>query len=260
MKLVLLTIAAAAALASSAASAQSHDDVNSANNPLTPQVGLSLQDQWTGRLYGSDDETNAALLRATVPNKLFGIGQIFRATLPVVTAPDPTGGNRTGLGDLNLLDIVPFKAGGIELGIGPQLTMPTASDDVLGKGKWQAGLAGVIVTTHRWGLAGALVTWQHSFAGDSDRATQSAVTAQPVLIYNLPEGWYLRSSATWNFDLARNEYAIPVGAGLGRVVVLPDKTTINAFIEPQWTLAHDGIAQPQFQVFAGVTVQFPLHR
>jgi hypothetical protein len=254
---VIRCLAAVSCAAILVANAQSHEDVNSANNPLTAKVGWSVQDQWGAKLYDTDEDTNAVLLRATVPHKLFGKGQIFRATLPVVTAPDPTGGGKTGVGDLNLLDIVPFLAGGIELGIGPQLTVPTASDDLLGKGKWQAGVAGVIVAPQKWGLAGALVTWQHSFAGASDRPTQSGVVVQPVLIYNLPDGWYLRSSATWNFDLAHDVYAIPVGAGLGRVVVLADKTTINAFIEPQWTVAHDGAGQPKFQVYAGITVQLP---
>jgi hypothetical protein len=76
--------AAAMALAPARAAAQSHEDVNKANNPLTPTLGLNLQDQWAPKLYGSDADTNALLLRGTLPHKLFGTPQIVRATMPGV--------------------------------------------------------------------------------------------------------------------------------------------------------------------------------
>jgi len=48
--------AVVAALAPTWSAAQSHEDVNEANNPLTPTIGLNLQDQWAPKLYGSDAE------------------------------------------------------------------------------------------------------------------------------------------------------------------------------------------------------------
>jgi hypothetical protein len=190
---------------------------------------------------------------------LGGVPQIVRATLPIETAPD-AGGNKTGLGDLNLIDLALFKKAGLAFGFGPQLTIPTATDSLLGTGKWQAGLAAVAIAPKSWGLFGALVTWQHSFAGQSDRPTQNHLTTQPFFIYNLPQGVYLRSTAAWNFDLADNSYVIPIGAGVGKVFIQSDGTTINVFAEPQWTIAHEGAGQPVFQVFAGVNFQFPIKK
>ncbi len=238
--------------------AQSAEDVNAANNPLTPKITLNLHDQWAPRLYDlPDDYTNAVLFRGVLPHKLGGSPQILRFTMPVSTVP-AADGTTTGAGDLNLFNLWLFKAGALEVGVGPQLTAPTASKDETGTGKWQAGLAGVLIAPQTWGLLGALVTWQHSFAGDSDRPTQNNLSAQPLAMYNLPEGFYLRSTATWNFDLERHHYAIPIGAGVGKVWILGDGQSINAFIEPQWTVAHDGVGQPQFQVFAGVNYQFTI--
>lgn len=238
----------------------SADDMNAANNPLTPTIGANLQNQYVGRAYGMDDgDSNAALLRGTLPHKLFGMPQILRATLPLVTTPNiaADGGRYNGVGDLNLFDLFLFKEGGVELGFGPQLTVPTASRDQTGTGKWQAGFAGVVMAPQKWGLLGGLVTWQKSFAGDSDRAPQDNFTAQPFVIYNLPEGWYLRSSATWNFNLRNGDYAIPLGIGAGKIWKM-GKTTYNIFAEPQWTVAHQGDGQPQFQVFLGLNLQFPM--
>ncbi|MFZ4284993.1 hypothetical protein [Variovorax sp. HJSM1_2] len=122
--------------------AQAHpsgDDMNAANNPLTPTIGANLQDQYVGRSYGlGDADSNALLFRGTLPHKLFGMPQILRATMPMVTTADTplAGGRYTGAGDLNLFDVFHFKAGGVEVGVGPQLTIPSASRDQTGTGKW----------------------------------------------------------------------------------------------------------------------------
>ncbi|MDM0032247.1 hypothetical protein QTI33_08900 [Variovorax sp. J22P271] len=213
-----------------------------------------------GRYYGLDDaDGNAFLLRGTLPHKLFGAPQLLRATFPVVTSPDSdlTGGRHTGVGDLNLFDLFLFKEGSVELGIGPQLTIPTASRDETGTGKWQGGFASVVIAPQKWGLLGGLLTWQKSFAGDSDRPSQHNASMQPFVIYNLPKGWYLRSTATWNFNLQNGDYAIPIGIGAGKVWK-GQGVTYNLFAEPQWTAAHEGNGQPKFQVFFGLILQFPL--
>ncbi len=236
----------------------SSDDINKSNNPLTPAVGLNLQNYYTGSYYGlGDSDANTMLLRSTIPHKLFGQPQILRVTAPMVTSPDEPSESTTGLGDVNVFDIFLTKMFDVEVGIGPQFTLPTATDDKLGTEKWQAGAALAVIDPQAWGLIGGLVTYQHSFAGEEDRATQNAVQAQPFLIYNLANGFYARSSASWNFDAARGDYFIPVGAGGGKVWKLDGGSNINLFLEPQWTLLHEGVA-PQFQLFAGLNFQFHL--
>jgi len=239
--------------------APSNEDMNASNNPLSPMLGANLQNQYVGSYYGLEDkDSNAVLFRGILPHKLFGAPQILRATLPVATTPDlPPDGRTTGVGDLNLFDIFITKIGGVELGVGPQLTLPTASEDATGTGKWQAGIATMAIAPNPWGLIGGLVTWQHSFAGDDDRRTQNNLQAQPFFIYNLPEGWYVRSTATWTFDLDLETYYVPLGAGVGKVWKV-GKDTVNLFAEPQWTVMHHGDGVPRFQVFMGVNLQFPL--
>ena len=61
-----------------------------------------------------------------------------------------------------------------------------------------------------------------------------------------PQGWYLRSTGTWTVDFEQDRYAIPLGAGVGKVVVLESGTTVNVFAEPQLTVADDGAGQPRF--------------
>jgi len=237
----------------------SSEDVNNSNNPLHPALGFNIQDSYTGSFHGLEDsDANSVLLRGIVPHKLFGAPQIMRATLPVATSPDEPLGSTTGLGDLNLFNIFIFKENDIQLGIGPQLTIPTADDDrTLGTEKMQLGGAGVVIAPQDWGLLGTLVTWQHSIGGSRFRETQNALQTQPFFIYNFPMGFFFRSTAIMNFNFEDGSYFIPVGTGFGKVWKLKGGTTINLFTEPQWTLWHDDIA-PKFQLFSGINLQFPL--
>jgi len=107
---VAVLIAATVLLLGRSAAAQqaSAEDVNAANNPLTPKITINFRDQWAPELCDVDEGSNAFLFRGLVPHKLGGIPQLFRYTLPAVTAPDATGDTVTGLGDLNLIELFPF--------------------------------------------------------------------------------------------------------------------------------------------------------
>jgi hypothetical protein len=74
-----------------------------------------------------------------------GLGFFAGLTLPFIeTVPVPPGigGNdrRSGFGDIQLGGIVgPKRLSGFVFGVGPTFIFPSASDDALGQGKWQAG-------------------------------------------------------------------------------------------------------------------------
>lgn len=241
-----------------AQAAVSTDDSNKSNNPLNPAPGLNFQNYYSPDFYDSDYQRNDLLLRGTLPlppNAVVPVPQLLRATLPV-SSVDTGAQSKSGMGDFNIFDIFLVKGGDLQLGVGPLFTAPTASDDLLGTGKWQGGLAAVAIKPSAAGLLGGLVQWQSSFAGDEDRADVQTLTAQPFIIYNLPEGWYLRSTGTWTFDMANNHHYIPVGAGGGKVWKA-GSIILNGFVEPQWTVAHDdGGVQPRFVVFAGLNLTF----
>ncbi|AMW83603.1 hypothetical protein ACI2KL_15060 [Pseudomonas yamanorum] len=248
----------ASVLPAISAQADNADTANKSNNPLNLAPGANLQDYYTPKLFDTNAHTNDMLLRGTLPvapSDFIGVPQLLRATLPISTRPDPHSGYTTGVGDLNLFDIFLLKTEGVQLGIGPQITAPTAEHDELGTGKWQAGLAAVAIDASPRGLLGALVQYQSSFAGDSDRAHVESATFQPFIIHNLPKGWYLRSTGTWTFDLKNDTHYIPIGFGAGKAWK-SGSNILNAYIEPQWTVARKGDGLPQFTLFAGINVTF----
>lgn len=250
--------AALLALLSPLALADNAELANKSNNPLNLAPGLNFQDYYTPDLYHSDAHSNDMLVRGTLPmaaNSLVGVPQLLRATLPISTRPDPHGGYSTGIGDLNLFDIFLLKTEGVQFGLGPQITAPTAEYDELGTGKWQAGLAAVVIDSSPRGLLGGLLQYQSSFAGDHDRAHVETATFQPFIIHNLPKGWYLRSTGTWTFDLKNDTRYIPVGLGVGKASKV-GSNIYNLFVEPQWTVDHKGAGLPKFTLFAGINITF----
>lgn len=241
--------------------AQEHSEVNEANNPLTPKITINFHDYFIPSFNDTpgDPHANQFLLRGLVPSDMFGMPQLLRFTLPIATSPDVPDGYVTGLGDLTLMDIFILpKEGEVTMGVGPLVVLPTATDESLGSGKWQVGGASVLVAPQSWGLLGALATYQTSFAGQSDREDANLLTFQPIVNVNINDGWYVRSSATWNFNLETGKSYLPLGLGIGKVFALDKGVTMNAFVEPQYTVWHDGPGAPRWQMFAGVNFQFPI--
>ena len=229
------------------------NDKNKSNNPLTKAMGVQIQDYYSPEVYHIDQSVNDLLFRGIFPIEAgtIPVPQILRVTVPVSTRPDGDGDYVTGFGDTNLLDLLLVgNPGGFEIGVGPQLTIPTGTSDFISTDKWQAGLAALAIKPTEDGLLGGLLTWQQSFAGEGSAPDVSTLTLQPLLFHNLSDAWYLRSTAIWTFDLMHGNYYIPVGIG-GGAVWKQGNTLFNAFIEPQFTIAHDG-ATPQFTIFFGI--------
>ena len=253
------TLTLVALLTSAPGAAAQEASQNEANNPLTPKLTINLQNYYVPDVSGLPGNrwANQFLLRGLIPIDISNIPQLFRFTLPIATAPDYNGGYQTGIGDLTLIDLIPMPlGGGRTLAVGPVVVLPTATDDLLGTGKLQLGAAAALIAPQEWGLLGGLVTYQASVAGSSHRPETSLMTIQPIVNYNLSNGFYLRSSAIMSFDFEGDVNYVPVGFGIGKVWKVSDGVTANAFIEPQYTVWREGVGAPEWQIFAGVNFQF----
>ena len=244
------------AVESKEASAKSEDGdvLNKANDPLADMISVQLRNYYSPKLYGVPDEAaNTFWLRIVAP-----FGRVIpRVSLPVQTSPAVGADSKTGLGDLDVLAwiLVTKPKKPTQFGIGPLYVAPTATNDALGSGKHQIGVASVVVYPTGPLLIAGIATWQISVAGDDSRPRAQSVVVQPLITFQLGSGYYLRSSPNWLFDIETGDYNIPFGLGVGKV--LPYKRTVfNLFIEPQFTLAHKGVGQPAIQVYAGIQIQF----
>lgn len=246
-----------------------------ANNPLADMNALQFQNYFTPTFYGVSNVTsNVMNLRGV----LVSGRMIFRATLPISTVPAggrvvdvPEEGDipelppfvgsvqyASGLGDLIAFLTIRLTASdaATAFAIGPMVVAPTATDKALGNGKWQAGAAGVVIHPLQGGnLLGALITWQHSFAGQQDRPSTNVSIVQPLGIFQIGGGYYVRSSSVILLDLQNGRYLVPFGIGVGRVFRV-GKAITNVWVEPQPTIYHNKPGLPAFQLFMGINFQW----
>ena len=150
------------------------DTAAQANNPLANMTAFNLQNYYIGELTESDDNANQFWFRYAKPFSISKTNWLLRASLPINHFPTPPNGDKkTGLGDINLFTAYLIDTGSpaVSFGVGPQLTAPTATEDALGSEKWSAGLVNVLFNaTSAKFQYGYLASWQHSFAGQGDRA------------------------------------------------------------------------------------------
>ena len=145
------------------------DQVNTANNPLADLIAFSLHNYYFPKLNGIPDESaNTLWLRLVTP--FWRI--IPRVSLPIqvvpAPAPDASVAKVTGIGDLNIFAtfVVTPDDSPAMFGIGPIYTAPTASNDALGHGKHEVGVAALTVWAKGVLLVGGLVNYQIGVGGD----------------------------------------------------------------------------------------------
>lgn len=239
---------------------ESGNNAAQANNPLANMTALNFHNYYAPKLTDapSDAYLNTSWVRFAKP---FASGKfLLRVSMPLNTVAFPSGGGNVnaenGLGDINAFLSYNFVSKpNATVGIGPNFTLPTASSDMLGTGKWQGGFAFVAFVVHSPVFQfGGLVTWQASFGGDSNRASTNMAAVQPFYFWQLGAGTYLRGAPIWYYDIENDGYALPLALGIGKVVKVGN-TMFNLFLEPQYSVLHKG-TQAQIQLFTGINLQF----
>ena len=198
------------------------DLAKAAQNPVGDLISLPFQNNMNFDFGPADRTQNVLNVQPVWP---FGLNEnwnfITRTIVPVISQPAPGSERTNGLGDLNFTGFIsPKQPGKIIWGVGPTLVFPTATDEVLGSEKWDAGPSVVVLTMRGQWVIGALVSNVWSFAGDDDRADVNSFITQYFVNYNLPDGWYLTSApiitANWEAE-GGEQWTLPFGGGIGRV-------------------------------------------
>ena len=200
-------------------------------NPVADLISVPLQNNWNfGAGFNHNKTIYVLNVQPVIPISLSEEWNLItRIIMPIVNQPNlsPSFGGLvpsstgTGFGDFNpTFFFSPAKPGELIWGLGPTMTLPTATDRDLGTGKWSAGPAGVLLTMQGHWVFGALINNQWSFAGWGDKAV-NAMLLQPFVNYNLPDGWYLTSApivtADWKADRGRDVWTVPLGGGFGKL-------------------------------------------
>ena len=194
----------------------------SAQNPIGNLISLPFQNNMNFDLGPAERTQDILNIQPVLP---IGLSKnwnlITRTILPVISQPAPGTDRTNGLGDLNFTGFIsPKKPGKLIWGVGPALVFPTATDDVLGAGKFSAGPSVVVLTMPGQWVIGALASNVWSVAGDDDRSNVNFFLGQYFINYNFPSQWYLTSApiitANWEAD-SSERWTVPFGGGIGKL-------------------------------------------
>ena len=242
-----------------------------AQNPVAAMLSLPLQNNTFFRTGPDNDTANVLNIQPVIP---FSLGSdwnvVTRTIIPVIYLPSvtdslpevpsaDTSGDDFGLGDINFSAYFsPVSKGIFTWGVGPSITLRTATSDRLGSQKWSAGPAAVALVISKPWVAGTLVRQLWSFAGNSDRDDVSQTLVQPFVNYNMAGGWYLVSSpvVTVNWEADKdNAVMLPVGGGVGRVFTVGSQP-LNAQVQGFYNAVRPDFA-PQASLRLQLTFLFP---
>ena len=226
----ILFVIAVLFLTSSFTLAQEESDINkaadNATNPLAFVTKFQIQPNYAFKDGGGDQLI--MVTRIMQPSKTIGlpfiksknpskIYTIYRLEAPVASQTLPNSDmDATGLTDFILVDVIAFKTKFGLLGVGPTLSIPTASSPMLGTGKWSAGLAGTFITKLLGLRVGVLAQQFVSFAGDSQREDQNYMIFQPFVTKIFKKGYFMNISPIMKFDWENDAYTIPLGINIGK--------------------------------------------
>ena len=196
-------------------------------NPVASLISVPVQNN-TNFGVGNYDRTQDVLnIQPVIPMRISkNWNLITRIIQPIVWQPYPneTTGGEYGLGDMNpTFFLSPFKPGKIIWGAGPAFVIPTATNSILGQGKFDIGPSVVALTQPGHWTLGILTNNVWSVAGSGGRPAVNQFLLQYFINYNLKKGYYI----TWQPTLTANwrapsgsVWTVPYGGGIGRIMKL----------------------------------------
>ena len=220
----------------SGASVSPQELANQVNNPAAPVTFIQFRDILLPSPSGTNGVVNGLQMQPVLPIgpfHSFPHAQLMKITLPMVIStsgiPPPVGcigcpalsTGATGMGDLQVFDLLSIKQSWGRWGLGPALIFPTATETQLGAGKWQAGPSvAIIVTAIKNLTAGFVLQNPISYAGSLNRPAVNQMLITPTFTFNLGGGWFVGMgdyNLTWNWENG-GAATIPIGMQIGRVV------------------------------------------
>jgi len=211
-----------------ATNADESDLAKSSDNPLATVITVPFQFNYNQGFGTADGDQWLLNVQPIVPISLNeNWGLVSRTIIPVKYQTDIFGksGTQFGLGDTTeSLWFIPkqSKPFGLTWGFGPVIHLPTATDPLLGAGKWGAGpTVAAVIQKGPWTIGG-LANHVWSFGGNEINLTY----LQPFVNYGSPSGWIFGLNTESTYDWNTNKWSIPINATVSKLVTLSDRRVL----------------------------------
>jgi len=194
-------------------------------NPLASMISMPMQLNYDHDM-GTDDSGDRYLLniQPVVPISLTEDWNVIsRTILPVITQDEVVSGSgrQSGMGDITeTLWFSPVEPtdNGLIWGVGPVVLIPSATDDLLGGGKWGVGPTVIGLKQIGGVTIGALANHIWSVAGSDDRADINSTYIQPFLSYNTSAAWTYSINLESSYDWESEQWSIPVNLMVSKLI------------------------------------------
>jgi hypothetical protein len=145
---------------------------------------------------------------------------ISRTILPIIHQSDVVGSSsQSGLGDIvQSFFLSPSKTEPFIWGVGPALLIPTATDELLGSGKFGIGPTVVVLKQSRGWTYGVLANHIWSIAGSSNRTDVSSTYMQPFLSYTTKTAWSYSLNTESTYDWQGEQWSVPINFTVSKLV------------------------------------------
>jgi len=205
------------------------------SNPVASLISVPIQVNYDENIGLADGYKITTNIQPVIPislNQEWNL--ISRTIVPIVSQEDVIGlpvqtpqgvrivdsGHQAGSGDiLQSLFFSPKEptAGGLIWGAGPVFLIPSASEDLLGSGKFGLGPTAVLLKQEKGWTYGILTNHVWSVAGEDDRKDVSATFLQPFLSYTTKKATTFLVNTESTYDWEGENWSVPVNFGVSQL-------------------------------------------
>ncbi len=195
-----------------------------AENKVASLMSVPIENKGNFDMGAYDRNQNLLIIKPLIPIQFSKDWRLIaRIIQPIQWQPylGKNGGGEFGLGDMNpTLFLSSAKPGEVTWGFGPTFILPTATDRILGQGKFSIGPEfAFFLQPGRW-TYGTLIGNAWSVAGSGGRPNVNQMQLQYFISYRLKKGWTVAMSPiiTANWKASSGDiWTVPFGGGVGKI-------------------------------------------
>jgi hypothetical protein len=192
------------------------------SNPIASLISVPIQNNWDFGIGSANAMRYTANIQPVAP---FSLNEdwnlITRTILPVIYAESPVAGGRdaSGLGDIVQSFFLSPKepVGGWIMGAGPVFLWPSATDSLLGAGRWGAGPTAVVLQQSKGWTYGILANHIWSYEGWGPQNV-NATFLQPFVSYTTKTVTTYGLNTESTYDWTHSQWTVPLNISVSQLV------------------------------------------